>query len=241
MSDVIFRCIHRHTIDSHPKCFAEGRVNLPHDMTDLKWERETGMPWYTYPGYKIGYLDIEVDNLKANFGNMLSWAIKEKDGPVTTDVITKAEIFDETYDHRIVQSIVDEMQKYKIIVTYYGTGFDIPYIRTKAMKYNMPFPGYSAQMNSKGRYFTKPEICHFDLYYTVRNKMCLHRKSLAVVTEYLGIEGKTPIKHDVWMRAKYGNVEALEEVLDHNIADVVILEELHERLVNLRAWTRKGI
>lgn len=238
---MIIRCIHRHTIDEHPRCFAEGRVVMPEDMNDTKWERLVGKPWYTFPGYKIGYLDIEVDNLKANFGNMLSWAIKEKDGPVTTDIITKAELFDETYDQRIVESLVDEIGNYKILVTYYGTGFDIPYIRTKALKYGYDFPGYTQKMKTTGKYFTMPEIYHFDLYYTVRNKLQLHRNSLAVVTEYFDIEGKTPIKGDVWMRAKYGDKQALGEVLEHNIADVVILEKLHDRIENLRAWTRKGI
>ncbi len=238
-----FRCIHRHTIAEHPKCFMDGKVNYPTRAyeDDLAWARITGQPWYTFPGYKIGYIDIEVDNLKANFGNMLTWSIKEKGGEVFTDQITKQEIFDEVYDRRITQSIVDKMKEFKIIVSYYGKGFDLKYIRTKALKYGIPFPGFTPQLNSIGNYTVRPEMYHFDLYFTVKRNIATHRKSLEVVTNYFGIKGKTPIDHDVWLRAKYGHKDALAEVLRHNIADVEILEQLHDILEPLAKWTRSAL
>jgi uncharacterized protein YprB with RNaseH-like and TPR domain len=221
----------------------KGRVNYPTEayVDDRAWARVTGQPWYTYPGYKIGYIDIEVDNLKANFGNMLTWAIKEKDGEVFTDQITKKEIFNETYDQRIVASIIEKMREFKILVSYYGKGFDLKYLRTKALKYGIPFPGFTPELNSKGHYVVRPEIFHFDLYYTVRRNLALHRKSLDVVTNYFGINGKTPIDHAVWLRAKYGHEDALAEVLHHNIGDVIILEELHDILEPHAKWTRSAL
>lgn len=238
-----FRCIHRHTIDEHPNCFMMGKVKYPDAayVDDRAWARITGEPWYTFPGYKIGYIDIEVDNLKANFGNMLTWAIKEKGGEVFTDQLTQDEIFSEVYDRRIVQSIIDKMWAFKILVSYYGKGFDLKYIRTKALKYGMDFPGFSPQMNSKGHYVVSPDIFHFDLYFTVRRNLALHRKSLEVVTNYFGIKGKTPIDHEVWLRAKYGHKDALAEVLVHNIADVEILEKLHDVMEPLAKWTRSAL
>ncbi len=234
------KCIHRHDINSHPACFAKGLINFEFE-SDRQWEQMTGLPWYQFPGYKIGYLDIEVDNLKANFGNMLTWSIKEKGGETFYDIIEKKELFDETYDRRIVQSIIDKMREFKIVVTYYGTGFDIPYIRSKALHYGIDFPGFIARKNARGKFYYISEIYHFDLYYTVRAKMQLHRSSLAAATEYLGIAGKTPIDYEIWRRAKYGNEKALAEVLSHNIADVEILEKLHVKLSPFRSWTRRGI
>jgi len=221
------RCIHRHTIEEHPSCFAKGLIKYDF-KDDREFERLTGVPWYQYPDYKIGYLDIETDGLKADFSTMLSWAIKEKGGAVTTDVITKAELFNGVYDKRLIKSCVDEMKKYAIIVTYYGTRFDIPYLRTKALHYDMEFPGYG-------------ELYHFDLYYTVKSKLNLSRKSLDNACDYLGIEGKTPISKDDWRKAKYGDPEALKEVLAHNIPDVEILEKLHDKLDFVRKWIRTSI
>jgi len=223
------RCKHRHNILSHPACFARGEFIIPEDWTDRDYERVMEKPWWTMPGYKIGYLDIEVSNLKANFGIMLSWAIKDKDGEIHYDVITQDEIFTgKQYDKRIVQSLVEKMSEYKILVTYYGTGFDIPYMRSKAMYWDIPFPGWR-------------DIYHWDLYYHVKRNLQLHRRSLAVATEYLGIEGKTPIKGKIWMDATFGYPDALEEVVFHNIEDVKITEQLHNRLTEYGNWTRRSI
>jgi uncharacterized protein YprB with RNaseH-like and TPR domain len=221
------RCIHRHTIDEHPSCFAKGLVKYDW-MDDREWSRVTDLPWYQFPDYKIGYFDIEVDNLKADFGTVLTWCIKEKGGKTEYSVIKKRELMGKTHDRRVTEEFVEAMKKYKILVGYYSTRFDMPYMRTKALRHGLDFPAYG-------------EIYHFDLYYTVRNKLCLSRNSLANATEFLGIEGKTPIKRDTWRLAKYGDKTALKEVLEHNVADVEILESLHDRLDFTRKWTKRSI
>lgn len=228
MNNKKLRCIHRHTIKEHPACFRKGLIK-DDALTDKKWSKETGLPWYTYPEYKIGYLDIETDGLKADFGTILSWAIKEKYGDVYWDVITKRELFKEKdVDKRLIISLLDTLKDYQIICTYYGTVFDIPWIRTKALHYGLHFPEYG-------------ELYHFDLYYLVRSKLNLSRRSLESVCDYLGIEGKTPIEKETWRLAKYGNKDALKLVVDHNIGDVNILEQLHNKLEPFRKWTRSSI
>jgi len=223
----VLRCVHRHTIEEHPACFAKGLIKYDF-KDDREFEKLTGFPWYQYPEYRIGYLDIETDSLKADFGTTLSWAIKEKGGEVVTDVIRQEELFNGVYDQRIIKSCIEEMCKYKIIVTYFGSRFDIPWIRTKALHYGIEFPGYG-------------ELYHFDLFYTVRSKLNLSRKSLANATDYLGIPGKTDIDKASWRKAKYGDKVALEEVVRHNIPDVVILEQLHDKLDFTRKWIRTSI
>jgi len=490
------RCVHRHTIKTHPTCFAKGRVK-DQNIVVTKSGKPPKLPWYQEPGTRIGYIDIECDNLNANFGNMLSWAIKEKGGPVTSAVVTRREILNYTFDKNIVEKLIKEMKKYNVLVTYYGcltpghrvlksdltwenvenivpgeellafdeepeegyrtrrfktskvinnipiekevfeieledgqvltatgdhpwlvqlglgskdtgywvwrtteqlkeslgyknrtvsltkmlntwdkddsfeagylsgcfdsdgcvsfssrtervndtevlsvsfsqnnlihgsivdkveecldkcntkysssyydqenknqlsiyikgglankleflgrmgivkqdnldfnklgritnigriniksikstgiktvcgletssktyisegfgshnTGFDIKYIRTKALKYGFDFPEYGT-------------IFHWDLYYTVRAKLKLHRNSLDVATNYLGIAGKTHIDWEVWGRAKFGDKVALAEVLEHNVYDVAILEKLHEKLYPFRKWIRTSL
>lgn len=230
------RCIHRHTIDEHPACFVNGLVKGKVSEED---------PWFVREGFKIGYLDIETDGLKADFSTMLTWCIKEKGGKIYSDSITKEELFDGKADKRIVKSLIDKMKEYKIIVTYFGSVFDIPYIRTKALHYNMEFPAYIVytEYTKSGKEIirTKPELIHWDIYYTVKAKLNLSRKSLDNACDYLGIVGKTPIDKDVWRKAKYGDKDAIKEVLVHNRGDVKILEELHNKLVKFAKWERKGI
>jgi len=221
------RCVHRHTIEEHPSCFAKGMVKYDF-KDDREFERLTGVPWYQFPSYKIGYLDIETDGLKADFSTMLSWAIKEKGGDIVTGVIKQKELFNGVYDKRLIEDCINELKKYAIICTYNGTRFDIAYLRTKALHYGIEFPGYG-------------ELYHFDLYYTCKSKLNLSRKSLANVTDYLGIEGKTDISKDAWRKAKYGDPDSLAEVVKHNIPDVVILEKLHDKLDFVRKWIRTSI
>jgi uncharacterized protein YprB with RNaseH-like and TPR domain len=222
------KCVHRHSIETHPSCFAKGLIKYDFE-SDKEWEKITGQPWYTFPEYRVGYLDIETDNLKADFGTMLSWAIKEKEGNTTVGVITKKELFSEVeVDKRLVKDLIDVMREYRIIVTYFGTRFDLAFARAKALHYGLNFPEYG-------------EIYHHDLFYTVKSKICISRKSLESVCDYLGISGKTPIEREAWRRAKYGNEEALREVVEHNVGDVEILELLHNKLEPFRKWTRSSV
>jgi len=238
------RCVHRHTIDSHPKCFLTGRIKYDF-RDDREWERLVGLPWWLYPDedgnpmYRIGFFDLEVDNLKPDYGTLLTWAIKEMNGDVTAAVISRDELFTGVHDYRLVKEFLEAIKDFRILCGYYSTGFDMPYIRAKALHYGLDFPGYELTQRYDGKYFVKPEIIHWDLYYVVRNKLRLSRNSLWNATRFLGIEGKTPIDRDVWMRAKYGDPEALEEVLEHNIADVVITEKLWKRLQPFQKWNRR--
>jgi len=213
------RCKHRHTISEHPACFAEGKVLEP---------LEYKVPWYQTDGYRIGYLDIEADGLTADFSTMLSWCIKEREGKIKSDVITKEELFNGETDKRITESLINELKKYAIIITYYGTNFDMPYIRSKSLYHNIEFIPYGL-------------LYHFDLYYSVKSKLCLSRNSLDNACSYLGIPGKTHLDRNVWRLAKYGDPKALRTVLLHNKYDVIILEKLHSKLEDFSKWTKRSI
>lgn len=236
-------CNHRHSITDHASCFASGNVNPEHVK---KLEEEYGKPWFQLEDFRIGYLDIEADGLKVDFSTMLSWCIKEKDGSVEYDMITKEELFNGTTDQRIVESCIDTMSRYKIIVTYFGTIYDLTFLRAKALHYDLWFPGYVNEeyVTRDGTVTAKavPELYHFDLYYVAKSKLAsLSSKSLANVCDYLNIDGKTPLSKNVWRKGKYGDEEALAQILEHNIGDVEILEQLHNKLTPFSKYTKKSI
>jgi len=232
------RCIHRHRWPSHKSCFLKGRI--------LQNSERKYTPWFIKDEDKVGYLDIETDGLLVDFSTMLSWCIKRKDGPVICDYITKKELFDLKFDERLVRSCIEELKNYDIIVTYFGTRFDNSFLRAKALHYNIPFPGFVSEViinkNKKEVYKANAELYHFDLFYLVKSKLgSLSRKSLDNVCDYLGIDGKTPLRKSTWRLAKYGDPKAIEEVVAHNKADVIILEELHKRLYSFSKWTRNPL
>ena len=184
--------------------------------------------WYEKEGIVIGHCDIETDNFDADAGLMLAWCVKIDGGALLEDVVNKKELDGAVQDKRIVQSLLEVLQGTDIVTTFWGTGFDIPFIRSRALFHRLDFPTYGT-------------IAHFDLFYACRSLFKLHRKSLQAVTEFLGIEGKTHLKLPVWQLAKRGHVESLDYVLEHCREDVKILEMLWQRVKPYRKWTRKSI
>jgi uncharacterized protein YprB with RNaseH-like and TPR domain len=290
------KCIHRHTIRTHPRCFAEGRVlqvenkllekKLRQELTPVKYKRvNVGIePWYTHPEVSIGYFDIETSNFTANNGFMVSWAIKKKgQDEILYDEITQKEILSGEFDLRIIKSLLASMRDFSVLVTYYGTGFDIPFVRTRAEYWHAKLtiekekalekktvvtlkkelqgflPEYRrvpSNMNKRQlidallaydvdlmdlEFPAYGEIYHFDLYYLIRAKFKFHRKSLGIVTEFFGIEGKTHLKPHEWMLVRIGDPKIMPVLKEHNLEDVRILEKLHERVNPYRKWTRRSI
>jgi len=190
------KCKHGHTYLEHPNCYLKDKA------ADLR----------------IGYLDIESGGLNANFDYMLTWVIKTKGkDEYRCGVIDQKDILAFNFDKQILEKLIESLTEYDVIYTYYGTGFDIPFIRSRAMMQKMKFLTFGAMQ-------------HKDLYFVVRSKMKLHKSSLDSACAALGIKGKNHIKGNFWMRAKVGDKEALAYVLDHNKKDCQILEKLHEKL-----------
>jgi uncharacterized protein YprB with RNaseH-like and TPR domain len=179
---------------------------------------------------RIGFFDIETTNLKANIGNMVSWAMLPLDGDkVTFKAWTRAEAIDwKKMDRRITEELVAELDKYDMIMTYYGTNFDNKFIRTRAMLMDIPFP-------------RRGQVLHHDLYYDVRGNMALYSNRLAVVTQSLGIEGKTPLPASIWGEARLGYPKAMKWIKEHNVEDVKILKELWPYLKPHVRVTRRSI
>lgn len=194
------------------------------------WElnQQKGNDWLA--DQRIGFLDIEATNLKANFGFMLTWCLKLDDGKILYDVVKREEATNpKKFDKRILKSLIEALKQVDVVVTYNGTNYDIPFVRTRCMMQGIKgFP----KMGEKK---------HIDVYFQVKSKMNLHRKSLDSACEAIGIKGKTPIEWSAWRAASVGHPPALRQVLAHNKGDVVILEELFDALQPFARSTRRSM
>lgn len=168
--------------------------------------------------FRVGYLDIESTSLDA-FGEILTWCIKERDGEIEYDMVTRDELINYRYDKRVVTSLVQAMFRYNQLFTFYGGDyhFDIPMIRSKAVELGVEFPAHG-------------QMFHVDVWGICKKKLRMRRNSLDAVCNYFGIEGKTHLDNKIWKRAKYGCRKSLVYILEHNKADVIILEKLHKKL-----------
>jgi len=157
-------------------------------------------------------LDIEASNLDANFGVVLSAAIKPYHKP--TILFVNKNKWD---DSEVVKDVVSTINSYDVLVTFYGYKFDIPFLRTR-------------MLHADPSLVLKPTLHHIDLYYVARRALKLHSNSLETLTEFFNIKGKTRLKGEMWIRATAGDPTGMKYVVEHNKYDVIILEKLYSVL-----------
>jgi uncharacterized protein YprB with RNaseH-like and TPR domain len=170
---------------------------------------------------RIGSFDIEASHLKSDWGIMLSWALKVHDSDeVLNDVITPKDIAAGIEDKRIVQSAVNAICGCDKVVTYYGSRFDIPYIRSRALAHGIDFPFHGV-------------VAHRDLYFVIRSKFgtMSSRRLENACRQILGSTEKTHLNTTVWRAALRGDKKALKYVDDHCRKDVADLERLYHRVI----------
>lgn len=201
------RCRHSHTFLEHYNCYL--------DENPLK--------------QRIGYFDIEASNLQADYGIMLCYCIKEKDKrKIYHKSITKHDL-KTCMDKKVVEQAIKDLAQFDRIVTFYGTRFDFPFLRSRATILNIPFFNYG-------------ELNHDDIYYIIRSKFRLSRNRLSnSCRSLLGKTEKTHIKPELWIKALQGNKKSIKWILDHCKRDVRDLEKLHKKVINFKRKSNRSI
>ena len=192
-----WRCKHGHTGLSHYNC----------------WRAEQEQP------ERLGFLDIECTNLKADFGMMLSWCmLRDEDGVIVEDAVSKKDLRNGTMDKNIVQSCIDEMEKYDRVVGHYSSRFDIPFVRSRALWHGLKFPHYG-------------EILQTDTWTMAKRALCISSNRQDSIARLLHSKTeKTRIEPRFWLAAMQGDEKAIEEILDHNRRDVRDLKRNYDSL-----------
>lgn len=169
---------------------------------------------------KILFFDIETTNLKADFGFLLCIGWKWL-GTKTVYVpfITHSANTFRAEEKKLLKEFLEAFEEADVVVSYYGKGFDVPYLQAKSLEYNLgPLPNPS----------------HVDLYWTIKHNLAISRKSLQNAAYYLGLSNeKTPVEGRIWVDAMAGSKKAMRYIVSHCKSDVLILEELYLRVRGL--------
>jgi uncharacterized protein YprB with RNaseH-like and TPR domain len=166
--------------------------------------------------------DIESSSLDASVGEILCACIK----PLGEDPIN---FIGPRSDFEIVSQIRDELERYDYIVTWYGTGFDIPFLATRLKELGLRPLRILRQV---------------DLYYIARGQFKLHSNSLMVAAEtFLGKTQKTRILGKRWVAAiRRGDLpdgkDGMAFVLDHCQKDVDDLEQIFNKIIKFKNLSR---
>jgi uncharacterized protein YprB with RNaseH-like and TPR domain len=158
--------------------------------------------------------DIETSNLNADFSVLLSACIKPF-GQET--IVFRADNYstwksNRANDTMILKDIVAELRQHAIVITHYGRKFDIPFIRAKMVKAGME---------------PLPLMFGIDSWRIAKDNFKVASRKLVNLAEFFQIGTKGGVEGNLWMAAAYdGSKEAMDEIVEHNIVDVKVLERL---------------
>ncbi len=161
----------------------------------------TSDTWRTWPDFKdhTVYLDIETD------------------GKSHTNAITAIGLYDNKGFRCLIQGqnlnqFPSIISNYELVVTFYGTGFDLPMLRKKFPEIKMP-------------------PLHWDLYFSFKSlgykgglKKIEQQLGIARSDDTEGLTGKDAVL--LWNRYMQGDMKAIDTLIQYNKEDVVNLETL---------------
>jgi len=168
----------------------------------------------------VGFLDIETTSLNAAFGYIISYCFKELDGPIYEYCITPKQIRGGTFDQKLLEQFSKDCRHFDRWVVHWGKDarHDIPFLRTRSIKWGIPFPEYQEH------YVT-------DTWDMAKRKLNLHSRSLWSICDFLEVPAKGHrLNPDIWQKAQMGDKAALDWILEHNREDVMSTEAVWKYL-----------
>jgi DNA polymerase elongation subunit (family B) len=173
---------------------------------------------------KVAYLDIETEDLKADYGVMFCWCLWDGNAnKLYKDVININDI--NKYkshnrntppkdDTRIIKSLVDLLVKYDRVYAHYGSRFDLPFLRTRALICGIKFPPYGS-------------LSQTDTWIISKNKLKLSRNTQQnLCLKILGHTRKDHLSHSIKHGCLRGETWALNLSLIHCEKDVYDLRDV---------------
>lgn len=211
-----FRCEHGHNGIGHKNCF---------DVANNIVER-------------IGFFDIEAEDLNADYGVMFSYCILDQNNKLYSDMLTLADIqkykstkrdIEPKEDSRILQSLIRDLGNFDRVIGHYSCGYDLPFIRTRAVICDIPFPEYGTLYQS-------------DTWVILKKKFKLSRNSL--MNGALKLVGATRKDH-LSLSVKHGVLRGEEWAKkithDHCYKDVLDTRDLYNKISPYLRKTKSSI
>lgn len=166
---------------------------------------------------RIGVIDIETTGLNAGFGVILCAVVKAY-APDERRVF-RADEYEpwrqgkRSNDAPLLRDILSYIEDIDVLVAHNGVNFDLPFIRTRAIVHGLPAVNFQKII---------------DPVKLARQHFRFPGNSLQSISNVIGTHAqKTPLKPETWQRAALdGDGSAMEEIVEHCIEDVEVLEEV---------------
>jgi DNA polymerase III epsilon subunit-like protein len=166
---------------------------------------------------QIATFDLETSSLKANFGVVLCGVFKPIGGECR---VARLDDFTDKWseDRDLIATLITELSSPLILVAHNGVRFDRPFLNARATRWGL------APLNPRGRII--------DPVVVARRHFAMSWNGLESLSVFLQTEHrKHPVDGGLWLRAILDHDKfALDEIVEHCVNDVMVLEEVVERL-----------
>ena len=167
----------------------------------------------------IAFVDIEATSLTADYGSTLVVSVKPYQSKPKTFVVSQP-----GHDQKVVREAKEEMEKYDCWVTYYGRGFDVPFLNTRLLKWGLP---------------SIEKRPHLDIYFSIQPKLAMSRKSQAQLLGFLGTyEQKMGLSPNVWSEVLH-DPRAMKTLIARCESDVTGLQAGYDKVKHLVAEIKR--
>lgn len=170
---------------------------------------------------RIALFDLETWDLSPEFGpilcaSVLSLPSEELITLRQDHYVDRGEAEDMVDDEELVTDLRDLLSDHHLLSAYYGKGFDWPCLQTRLKAHN------EGTMNPK---------LFFDPIYAYRGWRGFKPKSSSLedVAKFLGMEEeKKEMRPEMWLKARAGNTEMMDEAVERCESDVRLLRKIAE-------------
>jgi uncharacterized protein YprB with RNaseH-like and TPR domain len=166
----------------------------------------------------VMYLDIETSSKHANEGMVITIGLLMKGEPEIRFALTLQE------ERKALEWLRERLEGCDKLVTWYGSGFDIPFLLTRAVVHEVDLSLLA-------------EVPMLDLCEWSRANLSFSSYSLESVARFLGISGRRGFKEfrgpdilTLFKLVERGDSEAQERILEHCKEDLRVLKLIYERL-----------
>jgi len=161
------------------------------------------------------FLDIETTSTKGDTGQITAMGII-KDNKIKVKFADKPE-----NEKEVLEWFKGELENCDMIITWFGSGFDIPYILSRSIINGINL--------SKIMKIPSLDLCRF-----CQDNLSLAKYSLAEVAKSLSIPRNNEMNWKdmltLYIKATSGDKKARDDIMDHCKNDLQVLKKIYEEL-----------
>lgn len=147
---------------------------------------------------------------------LLAWTAKWRgEDKVMTGLLTSAEAKKQD-DTRIVIKLADLIRQADIVVAHNGDRFDVPMFNNRLLLLGLEPLG---------------PVKSIDTCTLAKKNFRLAYNKLDYLAEKLGLGNKIKTDFNLWQDCYHGDTAALKAMLEYNVKDVVLLEQVFDRML----------